>query len=124
MHQQFFTLSPMAGQETFNTIETRPSQPTLAHTPTTSAMLAALQQDSFPTPSLDTSATAFAPDAYNSLAYIDTPISQDDSVTPARPPAVFPEYVTAFTPQDLGLSTHTPASSEPENEDAVNSEVT
>jgi regulatory factor X len=64
MQQQFFSLSPMAGQESFG-----PTGHVLAHTPTTSSMLAALQQDSFHTGGgLDhTSASQFGGDAYSGM---------------------------------------------------------
>ncbi|CAK5262719.1 unnamed protein product [Mycena citricolor] len=78
MQQQFFTLSPMAGQETFGSLEVRPSH-MMAHTPTTSSMLAALQNDPFPQGSLDPSSTGFSSD-YGALSYMDTSPTQDDSL--------------------------------------------
>jgi regulatory factor X len=127
MQQQFFTLSPMPGQESFSNLEVRSSQSAMAHTPTTSAMLAALQD--FPAGAMDSS-SAFNSDAYSALAYMDTTaISQDDSVTPAQQSSVsFPDYVAgsanpfevgAFTPQELGMTAHTPAASEPEHDSDV-----
>lgn len=49
MQQQYFSLSPMAGQESFSSLDVSrpPSHMGMAQTPTTSSMLAALQQDSF-----------------------------------------------------------------------------
>jgi regulatory factor X len=61
MQQQFFSLSPMAGQESFG-----PVGHVLAHTPTTSSMLAALQQDSFHT-GLDHNSSQFGGDAYGGM---------------------------------------------------------
>ncbi|KAJ8086643.1 hypothetical protein AAF712_001975 [Marasmius tenuissimus] len=75
MQQQFFSLSPMAGQENFNSLDVRP-QHLMAHTPTTSSMLAALQSDTFPAGSIDPSAS-FNSDAYNGLSYMDTTASND-----------------------------------------------
>jgi regulatory factor X, other len=129
MQQQFFTLSPMAGQESFNTIEVRPSQQGLAHTPTTSAMLAALQHDPFPSSSMDAAPSAFSSDTYGALSYLDATNSHDDSVTAAHSSGLsFSSYVSGsttsfdvggFTPHDLGMTTHTPASSESDHDPAV-----
>ncbi|KAI0796640.1 hypothetical protein C8Q75DRAFT_741826 [Abortiporus biennis] len=132
MQQQFFSLSPMAGQESFgNTLDVRP-QHALAQTPTTSSMLAALQHDTFSPSSLDPSSTFSSADAFAPLAYMDT-TSQDDSI-PVNPSSLsFPDYVSAtpsydvsaaFT-QDLGIGgsgTPPSTSSEPENESDVKSE--
>jgi regulatory factor X len=127
MQQQFFSLSPMAGQESFNTLEVRPQQ-TMNHTPTTSSMLAALQHDAFPSGSIDpTSSSAFNADAYGTLSYMDTSTSQEDTVSTNQHSGLsFPDYVSgsgnsfdvgAFTPQDLGIpSSTTPAASEPEHD--------
>ncbi|EIW61931.1 uncharacterized protein TRAVEDRAFT_70167 [Trametes versicolor FP-101664 SS1] len=110
MHQQFFTLSPMAGQESFpNTLDVRPTAP-MAHTPTTSSMLAALQADSFASGTLDPAATSFGADAFGSLHYLEGASSQDD-LSVHTSGLSFPDYgagpfdVPAFTPQDLGIST-------------------
>lgn len=62
MQQQFFSLSPMAGQENFGA-----GGHVLAHTPTTSSMLAALQQDSFPTGLEHNSTSQFGGDAYSGM---------------------------------------------------------
>lgn len=109
MHQQFFTLSPMAGQESFpNTLDVRPTAP-MAHTPTTSSMLAALQADSFASGTLDPAATSFGADAFGSLHYLEGASSQDD-LSVHTSGLSFPDYgagpfdVPTFTPQDLGIS--------------------
>lgn len=130
MQQQFFSLSPMAGQENFGgALDVRPSAGVMNHTPTTSSMLAALQNDTFAPTSLDPTSTSFTSDAFGPLSYMDTP-AQDDSI-PVNPSGLsFPDYVsgtstfdvTAFTPQDLGISasgTPPPSSSEPETEPEV-----
>ena len=86
MQQQFFSLSPMAGQESFG-----PTGHVLAHTPTTSSMLAALQQDSFHAGGgLDHNSTSqFGGDAYSGMGgFIDnmdtagsTSVVVDDGAT-------------------------------------------
>ncbi|OSD04281.1 hypothetical protein PYCCODRAFT_1364545 [Trametes coccinea BRFM310] len=122
MQQQFFTLSPMAGQESFpNTLDVRPNA-AMANTPTTSSMIAALQADTFGAATLDPTST-FPADAFSSLSYLDGASSQDD-LSVHTSGLSFPDYsspfdVPAFTPQDLGINTSgTPpsAGSEPENE--------
>jgi len=127
MQQQFFTLSPMAGQESFNSLDTRPSQNMMAHTPTTSSMLAALQHDPFPSGSLDAS-SAFTPDAYGSLSYMDTSATPDDS---HQSGLSFPDFsgsgssfdVSNFASQDLGMnSSATPASEPDADPDPVKTE--
>lgn len=121
MQQQFFSLSPMAGQENFNAMDVRP-QHLMAHTPTTSSMLAALQNDPFPAGALDPSSSAFNSDAYGSLSYMDTSAPQDESLPTVHQTSLsFGDFsgsgntfdVGTF-PQDLGMSAGTPAS-EPEN---------
>ncbi|KAF7292471.1 RFX-type winged-helix domain-containing protein [Mycena chlorophos] len=111
MQQQFFSLSPMPGQESFNG-----GPQMMAHTPTTSSMLAALQNDSFSDPS----SSAFNPDAYGSLSYMDTSAPQDDSL-PHQSSLSFGDFtgsangfdVGGFT-QDLGMpSAATTSESEP-----------
>ncbi|KAJ6599059.1 hypothetical protein DFH09DRAFT_1129980 [Mycena vulgaris] len=123
MQQQFFTLSPMAGQESFNAMDVRP-QHLMAHTPTTSSMLAALQNDPFPSGSLDPSSSAFNSDAYGSLSYMDTSASQDDSLPPVHQSSLsFGDFsgsgnafdVSGF-PQDLGMHSSGTPSSEPDND--------
>jgi len=124
MQQQFFSLSPMPGQESFGNMEVRPSQ-VLGHTPTTSNMLAALQQDSFNGGSLDPS-NHFASDAYGPISYMDTASTADD-VLP-NPAGLFSDYVSGnsgsfdvatFTPHDLPMSAaETPAPSSDGEHDA------
>lgn len=118
MQQQFFTLSPMAGQESFNG-----QQHMMANTPTTSSMLAALQND-FPTGSLDPASTAFNSD-YSSLSYMDTTSSQDDSLPPVHVSGLtFPDFsgasgsfdVAGFAAQDLNMHPPATPASEPESE--------
>jgi regulatory factor X, other len=117
MQQQFFTLSPMAGQESFSG-----PQHIMAHTPTTSSMLAALQND-FPATSLDPTSTSFNPD-YASLSYMDTTPSQDDPLPPVHVSGLnFPDFsgapgpfdVSPFAPPELGIQASTPGS-EPDHE--------
>jgi regulatory factor X len=124
MQQQFFTLSPMAGQETFNS----GPQHLMAHTPTTSSMLAALQNDPFPAGSLDPSSSAFNSDAYGSLGYMDTSANgQDDSLSAGavhQSSLSFGDFsgsgngFDSFA-QDLGMhTTGTPAGSEPDSNES------
>jgi len=109
MHQHFITLSPMIGQDSFGS-----NQPThlMNHTPTTSSMLAALQQDSYPPGPLDPSSSGFGPDNYGLPPFMDTSGAQDDNLGGVHPEGLsFPDYVTnsgstfdvTFTPQDLGI---------------------
>ncbi|KAI0347564.1 hypothetical protein BDW22DRAFT_1321542 [Trametopsis cervina] len=130
MQQQFFSLSPMAGQESFGNLDVRP---VMAHTPTTSSMLAALQADTFGT-SLDASSSSFGADAFSSLGFMDPSGSADDSIHLGSSGLSYSDYasggsgfdVAGFTPQDLGLSASgTPPStgSEPDSEsEAVKTE--
>jgi regulatory factor X len=119
MQQQFFTLSPMAGQENFNSLDVRPQQHMMAHTPTTSSMLAALQNDPFPSGSLDPTSSTFNSDAYGSLSYMDTSAPQDDS---HQSGLSFPDFsgsgnsfdVTNFASQDLGMNSSATPGSEPD----------
>ncbi|KAF8913907.1 hypothetical protein CPB84DRAFT_1757873 [Gymnopilus junonius] len=122
MQQQFFSLSPMAGQESFGSMDGR-SQHLMAHTPTTSSMLAALQQDSYG-PSLDPTGSAFGADAYAPMSYMDTAATQDDALGAGHQTGLpFSDFggsgsafdVSSFTSQDLGLNAVTPGS-EPEQE--------
>jgi regulatory factor X, other len=111
MQQQFFSLSPMAGQENFNSMDVRP--PPFAHTPTTSSMLAALQND-FPS-SLDPANGGFSDNGYG---YMDTSAPQDDTLPAVHASGLaFPDFsapgnsfdVSGFS-QDLGMqATATPA---------------
>jgi len=121
MQQQFFSLSPMAGQENFNGMDVRP-QHLMAHTPTTSSMLAALQNDSFPA-SLDPSASSFNPDAYGSLSYMDTS-SQENPLPNVQADLSFPDFsspgngfdVPSSFSQDMGMAASaTPGSEQPEH---------
>lgn len=123
MQQQFFSLSPMAGQESFNAMDVRP-QHLMAHTPTTSSMLAALQNDTFNAGSIDPTSSAFNSDAYGSLSYMDTSASQEDSL-PAVPSGLsFPDFsasgnsfdVAGFASQDLGLHSSATPANESDNE--------
>ncbi|KAG6817415.1 hypothetical protein H0H87_009060 [Tephrocybe sp. NHM501043] len=119
MQQQFFTLSPMAGQESFNTLEVRPQQ-MMAITPTTSSMLAALQQESFPSSSMDPSSSAFNTDAYGSLSYMDTTAGQDESHQPGLSFTDFSGPGNGFDAnsafQDLGMTASATPASESEAE--------
>lgn len=126
MQQQFFSLSPMAGQESFTntTLDVRPATQ-MASTPTTSSMLAALQADTFSGGTLDPSATTFGPEAFGSLSYLDSTSTPEDALSVHTSGLSFPDYssstfdVPAFTPQDLGISasgTPPSASSEGEND--------
>ncbi|KAM5532305.1 hypothetical protein V8D89_014063 [Ganoderma adspersum] len=126
MQQQFFSLSPMAGQESFTntTLDVRPATQ-MASTPTTSSMLAALQADTFSGGTLDPSATTFGPEAFGSLSYLDSTSTPEDALSVHTSGLSFPDYssstfdVPAFTPQDLGISasgTPPSASSDPEND--------
>jgi regulatory factor X len=111
MQQQFFSLSPMAGQESFTPSEARP-QHAMSHTPTTSSMLAALQQDPFPAGALDASASGFNSDAYGGLNYMDTSVTPEDSIPSVHQAGLaFSEYATTntfdvapFSTQDLSLA--------------------
>jgi len=121
IQQQFFTLSPMAGQESFNSIDVRPQQHMMAHTPTTSSMLAALQHDPFPNGSLDPTSSAFNSDAYGSLSYMDTSASQDD---PGHQSGLsFPDFSSSgnsfdvsYAAQDLGMTSSGTPSSEADHD--------
>jgi regulatory factor X, other len=123
MQQQFFSLSPMAGQETFGNLDVRP---VMAHTPTTSSMLAALQADTFGS-GLDPTSSSFGADAFSSLGFMDTAATPEDSIHLNSSSISYSDYtsgpsgfdVAGFTPQDLGLSasgTPPSTSSEPDSE--------
>lgn len=109
IQQQFFSLSPMAGQESFGAMEVRP-QHIMTHTPTTSSMLAALQHDSYTNGSLDPSSSTFNSDAYGSMSYMDTSAAHEDSLPPHQPGLSFQDFggssntfdVSSYTSQDLG----------------------
>lgn len=121
MQQQFFSLSPMAGQETFNGMDVRP-QHLMANTPTTSSMLAALQNDPFPAGSLDPSASSFNSDAYGSLSYMDTSSSQENPLPNVQADLSFPDFsssgngfdVPGFS-QDMGMPASATPGSEPDH---------
>jgi regulatory factor X len=123
MHQQFFSLSPMAGQESFGSLDVRP-QHLMANTPTTSSMLAALQHDSYGSGSLDPSASAFNTDAYGPMSYMDT-ATQDDGLASGHQPGLsFSDFagpgstfdVSSFTSQELGINPSDASASEADNE--------
>ncbi|KAF8621673.1 hypothetical protein AX15_007686 [Amanita polypyramis BW_CC] len=124
MQQQFYSMSPMAGQENFNSMDVRPSA-MMAHTPTTSSMLAALQSnDPFGPGSLDPANSAFNSDAFGTMSYMDPAGTPDDTLPPTHQAGLpFADFsgpansfdVPGFTSQDLALSSATPAS-EPEHE--------
>jgi regulatory factor X len=124
MHQQFFSLSPMAGQESFGSIDVRP-QHLMANTPTTSSMLAALQHDSYGSGSLDPSASAFNTDAYGPMSYMDTSATQDDGLASGHQSGLsFSDFagpgssfdVSSFTSQELGINSSDAPTSEADNE--------
>ncbi|KJA30269.1 hypothetical protein HYPSUDRAFT_196507 [Hypholoma sublateritium FD-334 SS-4] len=129
MQQQFFSLSPMAGQDSFGSMDSRP-QHLMAHTPTTSSMLAALQHDSYSSGSLDHSSSAFGAE-YGSITYMDA-ANQDDALGSGHQPGLsFSDFagpsggfdVSNFTSQDLGLNAPvTPASDGEHESDPVKSE--
>ncbi|KAF8165338.1 hypothetical protein B0H34DRAFT_762477 [Crassisporium funariophilum] len=131
MQQQFFSLSPMAGQESFGSMDGRP-QHLMAHTPTTSSMLAALQHDSYGSGSLDPSSSAFNTDAYGSMSYMDTSAAQDDGLGSGHQAGLsFSDFagsgssfdVSSFSSQDLGInSSATPSSESDHEQEPVKSE--
>jgi regulatory factor X len=131
IQQQFFSLSPMAGQENFGSMDSRP-QHLMTHTPTTSSMLAALQHDSYGSGSLDPTSSAFNADAYGSMSYMDTSAGQEDTLGSGHQPGLsFSEFtgsgstfdVSTFTSQDLGLNAPvTPASDGEQEPEPVKSE--
>ncbi|KIK68137.1 hypothetical protein GYMLUDRAFT_36972 [Collybiopsis luxurians FD-317 M1] len=120
MQQQFFSLSPMPGQESFNAMDVRPQL--MANTPTTSSMLAALQNDPFPAGSLDPSSSTFNSDAYGSLSYMDTSSSQENPLPSVQSDLSFPDFpssgnafdVPGFS-QEIGMTASATPSSEPEH---------
>ncbi|EKM59063.1 uncharacterized protein PHACADRAFT_25186 [Phanerochaete carnosa HHB-10118-sp] len=128
MQQQFFTLSPMAGQESFgNPLDVRPGM--MAHTPTTSSMLAALQADTFG--SLDPNSGSFGGDAFSSMTFVDPTGTPDDSSAFGSSLA-FSDYVSGASGFDvsgfahpelgIGASGTPPSSSEPDSEPETKSE--
>ena len=110
MQPQFFSLSPMAGQESFG-----PTGHVLAHTPTTSSMLAALQHDSFHAGTgLDHNSTSqFGGDAYSGMGgfidNMDTAGSTGVVVDDSTAAGLFGDYSNsgfdAFGPSELSAIT-------------------
>lgn len=116
MHQNFFSLGHEDG---FGSMDVRP-QNLMAHTPTTSSMLAALQQDTFG-PTLDPTGSAFNPDGYGPMAYMDTANHDDPLGSGHQSGLSFSDFTSSsgpfdvgFTSQDLGLSSAVTPASEPE----------
>ncbi len=106
MQQQYFTLSPMAGQESFGSMDVRPSS-LMAHPPTTSSMLAALQTDPFPAPSLDPGSSAFGSDAYGSIQYMDPSTSQEDALSTSHQAGLtFTDFSGSGGTFDVGSYSH------------------
>ncbi|KAJ3559208.1 hypothetical protein NP233_g11327 [Leucocoprinus birnbaumii] len=130
MQQQYFTLSPMAGQENFGSMDVRPSS-LMAHTPTTSSMLAALQNDPFPSNSLDPTSSAFGSDAYGSMQYMDPSAAQEDALSSGHQAGLtfsdFPGPGNAFDvgsySQDLAISASATPQSESEHDEPVKTET-
>lgn len=130
MQQQFFSLSPMAGQESFNPMDVRPNL--MAHTPTTSSMLAALQSD-FPAGSLDSTSNAFNSDAFGPMSYMDTTTTQTESLPDVHASGLtFPDFagaansfdVSSFGSQDMGMhASATPAPEGGEQQDTESAKV-
>ncbi|KAN0131474.1 hypothetical protein V8E53_010851 [Lactarius tabidus] len=125
MQQHFITFSPMIGQDSFGS-----NQPPhlMSHTPTTSSMLAALQQEPYPSGPLDPSSTGFAPDNYSLPSFMDASGAPDDTLGNVHPGGLsFPDYVTGsgntfdvtFTPQDLGIGAGGPTNAEQGSEGEV-----
>jgi len=118
MQQNFFSLG---ADEGFVSMDVRP-QNMMAHTPTTSSMLAALQQDTYG-PALDPTGSAYNPDGYGPMAYMDT-TNQDDPLGAAHQAGLsFSDFtasggtfdVSSFSSQDLGLSSAVTPGSESEH---------
>ncbi|KAG7096938.1 hypothetical protein E1B28_004337 [Marasmius oreades] len=127
MQQQFFSLSPMAGQESFNSIDVRP-QHLMAHTPTTSSMLAALQNDPFPAGSIDPSAS-FNSDGYAGLSYMDTSPSNETSLSNVHSSELssfdFPpsgNFDVGFSTQEMNMQPSATPGSESDHEPEVKTE--
>ena len=116
MQQQFYSSLP--GDDGFGSMDMRPTL--MAHTPTTSSMLAALQNDSFGGSAMDPSSSAFNNEPFGSISYMDHSASQDDLSSNHQAGLPFTDFAGAsghydvggFGSQDLGLSAgvHTPAS--------------
>jgi regulatory factor X, other len=116
----------MNGQGDFNGLDVRGQPPLMAHTPTTSSMLAALQQESFPSAGLDGPANFNT--EYGSLPYMDTATPQDDSAQSSG--LSFNDFNTGnaydvanFNPQDLQItSTGTPGAESESEPDPIKTE--
>lgn len=118
MQHNFFSLG---ADERFGSMDVRP-QNMMAHTPTTSSMLAALQQESYGS-SLDATGSAYNPDGYGPMAYMDTSANHDDPLGSTHQSGLsFSDFtssgggfdVPGFASQDLGLSTAVTPASEPD----------
>ncbi|KAI0269149.1 hypothetical protein BC834DRAFT_614192 [Gloeopeniophorella convolvens] len=125
MQQHFITLSPMIGQDSFGS-----NQPghLMSHTPTTSSMLAALQQDPYPSGPLDPASNGFGADGYGLPAFMDASGTQEDHLGGVHSGGLsFPDYVTnsgggfdvTFTPQDLGIGTNGASGGEQDSEGEI-----
>jgi len=117
MQQNFYSLGADQG---YGSMDVRP-QNMMAHTPTTSTMLAALQQDTYGA-SLDPTGSAYNPDGYGPMAYMDT-ANHDDPLGSAHQPGLsFSDFtasggtfdVPGFASQDLGLSNAVTPGSDPD----------
>jgi len=129
MQRQYFTLSPMAGQENFGSMDIRPNS-LMAHTPTTSSMLAALQNDPFSS-SLDPTASAFGSDAYGSMQYMDPTTTQEDALSSSHQAGLTfndfsgPGFDVGSYSQDLAISVSATTQSESEHKvDSVKADQT
>lgn len=102
MQQQFFSLSPMAGQESFNSLDVRPQQ---MMTPTTSSMLAALQGgDPFPSGPLDPAGpSTFNGDAYGALSYMDTSTTAQEETSNGPSGLGYPDFSNPPPPNSYGV---------------------
>lgn len=131
MQQQFFSMSPMAGQESFSSMDVRPSA-MMAHTPTTSSMLAALQSnDPFAPTSLDPANSTFNSDAFGTMSYMDPAGTPDDTLPPTHQAGLaFADFtspansydVPGFPHQDLSLNSATPASESDRDSESIKTE--
>jgi regulatory factor X len=121
MQQNFFSLGPDDG---FGSMDVRP-QNMMAHTPTTSSMLAALQQDSY-SASLDPSASSYHADGYGSMGFMDTTTHEDPLGSGHQSGLGFSDFAASgssfdvpFTSQDLGLGTPASEPDQPVQEAAA-----
>lgn len=106
IQQQFFTLSPMTGQEPF---PNPGAHSILNDTPTTSSMLAALHE-SFSGGPLDAASNSFNSDSYVSMSYVEPNGTHDEGMSNVgnmfgdyNPTASFD--VSSFTPDLAGMGT-------------------